>query len=128
TIQFSQTLDLVEGLNIIDLERFARDSEVQSLIIASVLEDVLYNHKNTVVIIPEAWKFIPQERGNPCKLAVVEFIRQGATNNNFIWIDSQDMSGVDKEPLKQISEWVLGYQSEKNEVKHTLDQIPLPKT
>lgn len=127
TIQFSQTLDLVQGLNIIDLERFARDSEVQSLIIASVLEEVLYNHKDTVVIVPEAWKFIPQERGNPCKLAVVEFIRQGATNHNYIWIDSQDMSGVDKEPLKQISEWILGYQSEKNEVKHTLDQIPLPK-
>lgn len=127
TIQFSKTLDLVDGLNIIDLERFARDSEVQSLIIASILEEVLYNHKDTVVIIPEAWKFIPQERGNPCKLAVVEFIRQGATNHNYIWIDSQDMSGVDKEPLKQISEWILGYQSEKNEVKHTLDQIPLPK-
>ena len=58
---------------------------------------------------------------------VEEFIRQGATNGNFIWIDSQDMAGVDKTPLKQISEWVLGYQSEKNEVKHTIDQIPLPK-
>lgn len=127
TIQFSQKLELVEGLNIIDLERFARDSEVQSLIISSVLEEILYNHKNTVVVIPEAWKFIPQERGNPCKLSVVEFIRQGATNHNYIWIDSQDMSGVDKEPLKQISEWILGYQAEKNEVKHTLDQIPLPK-
>lgn len=127
TIQFSQKLELVEGLNIIDLERFARDSEVQSLIIASVLEEVLYNQKDTVVIVPEAWKFIPQERGNPCKLAVVEFIRQGATNHNYLWIDSQDMSGVDKEPLKQISEWILGYQAEKNEVKHTLDQIPLPK-
>lgn len=127
TIQFSEKLELVDGLNIIDLERFARDSEVQSLIIASVLEEVLYNHKDTVVIIPEAWKFLPQQRGNPCKLSVVEFIRQGATNHNYIWIDSQDMSGVDKEPLKQISEWILGYQSEKNEVKHTLDQIPLPK-
>ena len=37
------------------------------------------------------------------------------------------MSGVDKTPLKQITEWILGYQSEKNEVKHTLEQIPLPK-
>ncbi len=127
TIEFSNTLELQNGLNIINLERFSRDTEVQGLIIASVVEEVLHNHKGVTVIIPEAWKFIPQQRGNPCKLVVEEFIRQGATNKNYIWIDSQDMTGVDKIPLKQISEWLLGYQSEKNEVKHTLDQIPLPK-
>jgi len=128
SISFSNTLDLNEGLNIIDLERFSRDPEVQSLIIRSILEEVLYKFKNTIIVIPEAWKFIPQDRGNPCKLMVEEFIRQGATNKNFLWIDSQDMTGVDKTPLKQISEWVLGYQSEKNEVKHTLDQLPIPKS
>lgn len=127
SINFSNELELVEGLNIVDLERFARDNEVQSLIIRSVLEEVLYKFKDVIIVIPEAWKFIPQDRGNPCKLMVEEFIRQGATNGNYIWIDSQDMTGVDKTPLKQITEWVLGYQSEKNEVKHTLDQIPLPK-
>lgn len=127
TIRFSNKLELVDGLNIIDLERFSRDPEVQSLVIRSVLEEVLYNFKDVIIVIPEAWKFIPQDRGNPCKLMVEEFIRQGATNHNYIWIDSQDMSGVDKTPLKQITEWVLGYQSEKNEVKHTLDQIPLPR-
>ena len=128
TINFSKELELVEGLNIIDLERFSRDSEVQSLIIRSVLEEVLYKFKDVIIVIPEAWKFIPQDRGNPCKLMVEEFIRQGATNGNYIWIDSQDMTGVDKTPLKQITEWILGYQSEKNEVKHTLEQIPLPKS
>lgn len=127
SITFSNELELVEGLNIIDLERFSRDGEVQSLIIRSVIEEVLYNRKDVIIVIPEAWKFIPQNRGNPCKLMVEEFIRQGATNGNFMWIDSQDMAGVDKIPLKQISEWILGYQSEKNEVKHTIDQIPLPK-
>lgn len=128
TISFSDNLELVDGLNVIDLERFSRDSEVQSLVIMSVLEEILYNYKDVIVVIPEAWKFIPQDRGNPCKLIVEEFIRQGAANKNYIWIDSQDMSGVDKIPLKQISEWILGYQSENNEVKHTLDQLPIPKT
>lgn len=127
SITFSNTLELFDGLNIIDLERFSRDSEVQSLIIRSVVEEVLNNFKDVIIVIPEAWKFLPQSRGNPCKLIVEEFIRQGATNNNFIWIDSQDMSNVDKIPLKQISTWILGYQSERNEVKHTIDQIPLPK-
>jgi len=126
SINFSKELDLVEGLNIIDLERFSRDQEVQSLIIRSVVEEVLHNFKDVILVIPEAWKFLPQKRGNPCKLIIEEFIRQGATNNNFIWIDSQDMADVDKAPLKQISTWILGYQSERNEVKHTIDQIPLP--
>ena len=103
TITFSNTLELVEGLNIIDLERFSRDSEVQGLIIASVLEEILYNKKNTLVLIPECWKFIPQKRGSPCKLSLEEFIRQGATNGNYVWLDSQDLSGVDKSPLKQIT-------------------------
>jgi hypothetical protein len=128
TITFSNTLDLVDGLNIVDLERFSRDSEVQGLIIASVLDEILYKFKDCIVLIPEAWKFVPQDRGSPTKLALEEFIRQGATNRNYIWIDSQDMSGVDKTPLKQISTWILGYQSEKNEVKHTLEQIPLPSS
>jgi len=126
TINFSNELELIEGLNIIDLERFSRDIEVQSLIIRSVADEVLNKFKNVILVIPEAWKFLPQGRGNPCKLIVEEFVREGATNNNFIWIDSQDMAGVDKIPLKQVSNWILGYQSEINEVKHTLDQIPLP--
>jgi len=126
SISFSKDLNLVEGLNIIDLERFSRDTEVQSLIIRSVVEEVLHNFKDVIIVIPEFWKFSPQKRGNPCKLIIEEFVRQGATNNNYIWIDSQDMSGVDKTPLKQVSTWVLGYQSEKNEVKHTIEQIPLP--
>ncbi len=126
SINFSSKLELVEGLNIIDLERFSRDPEVQSLVISSVVEEVLNEFKDVIIVIPESWKFLPQKRGNICKLAIEEFIRQGATNNNYVWIDSQDMSNVDKVPLKQISTWILGYQSEKNEVKHTLDQIPLP--
>lgn len=126
SINFSKELELVEGLNIIDLERFSRDSEVQSLIIRSVVEEVLYNFKDVIIVIPEAWRFIPQERGSPCKLIIEEFIRQGATNGNYLWIDAQNLTAVDKEPLKQVSEYILGYQSEENEVKKTLSQIPLP--
>lgn len=128
SVRFSNTLDMGDGLNIIDMERFSRDQEVQSLIIQSVADEILNTYKDVILIIPEAWKFLPQKRGNPCKLIIEEFIRQGAANNNFIWIDSQDMTNVDKVPLKQISTWILGYQREINEVKRTLEQIPLPKS
>lgn len=121
----SKTLDIRDGINIMNLERFSE--EAQSLIIQSVADEVLKTMKGVIIVIPEAWKFLPQKYNNPCKRVVESFIRQGATNQNFIWIDSQDMAGVDKTPLKQISTWILGYQSERNEVKHTLDQISLPK-
>jgi hypothetical protein len=121
----SKTLDIREGINIMNLERFSE--EAQSLIIQSVADEVLKTMKGVIIVIPEAWKFLPQKYNNPCKRVVESFIRQGATNQNFIWIDSQDMAGVDKIPLKQISTWILGYQAERNEVKHTLDQISLPK-
>jgi len=121
----SSTLNIGEGINIMNLERFSE--EAQSLIIQSVADEVLKTMKGVIIVIPEAWKFLPQKYNNPCKRVVESYIRQGATNQNFIWIDSQDMAGVDKIPLKQISTWILGYQSERNEVKHTLDEISLPK-
>jgi len=121
----SKTLDMHDGINIMNLERFSE--EAQSLIIQAVADEVLKTMKGVIIVIPEAWKFLPQKYNNPCKRVVESYIRQGATNNNFIWIDSQDMAGVDKIPLKQISTWILGYQAERNEVKHTLDQISIPK-
>lgn len=121
----SKTLDIREGINIMNLERFSE--EAQSLIIQSVADEVLKTMKGVILVIPEAWKFLPQKYNNPCKRVVESFIRQGATNQNFVWIDSQDMAGVDKIPLKQISIWIMGFQAERNEVKHTLDQISLPK-
>lgn len=121
----SKVLTIYDGINIMNLERFSE--EAQSLIIQSVADEVLKTMKEVILVIPEAWKFLPQKYNNPCKRVVESFIRQGATNNNFIWIDSQDMAGVDKIPLKQVSTWILGYQAERNEVKHTLDQISLPR-
>lgn len=123
---FSRTLTLNDGVNIMNLERFS--VEIQSLVIRSVLETVLNEFKGVSVVMPEAWKFDPQGMGNPCKRATEEFIRQGATNENYLLIDSQDMAGVDKTPLKQVSTWILGLQTERNEVEHTLDQISLPKS
>jgi hypothetical protein len=124
-ISFSHSLDLQPGINIMDLIQMK--NEIQSLVIRSVLEVVLREMHDTIVVIPEAWKFLPQERGNPCKQTAEEFIRQGATNRNYLWIDSQDIAGVDKTPLKSVSTWILGLQSELNEVRHTLGQMPISK-
>jgi regulator of replication initiation timing len=119
----SHTLDIKEGINIMDLERFKE--ETQGIIIKSVLEEVLKREKNVMIFIPECWKYLPEKLGNPVKRPAEEFIRQGATNSNFLVLDSQDITGVSKSILKQVSNWILGYQREKNEIERTLDQIPL---
>ncbi len=82
----SKTLDIKEGINIMDLERFKE--ETQGLIIRSILNEVLNKEKNTIVIIPEAWKYLPEKLGSPVKRPAEAFIRQGATNNNFLFLDS----------------------------------------
>ena len=121
----SKTLDIKEGINIMDLERFKE--ETQSLIIRSVLNEVLKKEKNVIVIIPEAWRYLPERLSTPVKRPAEAFIRQGATNNNYLFIDSQDITGISKTILKQVSNWYLGYQREINEIKRVLDQVNLPK-
>jgi len=121
----SNTLNLNDGINIMDIERFRE--ETQTLVIRSVLLEVLKHYKNTVIVLPEAWRYVPERIGSPVKRPAETFIRQGASNNNYLWMDSQDITGVSKVILKQVSNWILGYQREINEIKRTLDQIPLIK-
>lgn len=121
----SKILNLTDSVNVIDVQRFSE--EVQGLIIQSVLDEVLKNYHDVIVVMPEAWKFLPQDYNTPCKRSIESFIRQGATNGNYVFIDSQDIAGIDKIIIKQVSNWILGLQTEINEVKHTLAQLPIPK-
>jgi len=124
--QLADTLHVEKGeLNIMDLRGFNR--ELQSLIIERTLQKIYRELTDVRVAIPEAWKFAPQQGSNICKDAIVQFVREGATNDNYLLIDAQDMTRVAKEPLKQMRQWNLGLQMEKNEVERTRDQMPVPK-
>lgn len=124
-VSFARTLDLSPGLNVLDLSnREVFPPELQSLVMRSALEWVYEKCNGTITIIPEAWEFIPQGRGSPVKLAAVELIRKGAGLANYVWLDSQDIGGVDKELLRSCPVWLLGVQREANEVKRVLDNIP----
>jgi hypothetical protein len=121
-VKWATSIKLQRGVNVMDLSDL--NIEMQHLVIRSSIDWVLNHEKNTVVVIPEAWKFIPQGRGTPVKLAAESYIRQGAGLSNFLWLDSQDIAGIDKLILKSCSLWLLGVQRESNEIKRTLDQIP----
>lgn len=119
---FASELVLAEGVNVMELGHFSE--EVQSLVISSCLEAIQQDHHHTVVVIPEAWLFLPQARGNPVKWSAQHVIRQGGASENYLWLDSQDVTTVTKDVLKSVGVWLLGRQQEINEVKRVLDQLP----
>jgi len=111
-----------QGLNVMDLSAFT--SEMQGLIIRSVLEWVYETLRDVITVIPEAWEFVPQKRSSPVMLAAETLIRKGAALRNFLWLDSQDLAGVNKDIVRQAQVWILGVQREVNEVRRTLSHIP----
>jgi len=119
---FSDKLNLAPGINVMDVTNLS--DGLKSLVIRSVIEWVHKRGRKIVVIIPEAWKFIPEGRSTPVKLALEGLIREGAGVENFVWMDSQDLRGVDKMLLRSVIVWLFGVQRQKNEVASTLASIP----
>jgi len=120
-------IEIGPGVNVMDLEEIYHRPEVQALIIRSVMEHILEKERNIIIVVPECWKFLPQGRNTPVKVFFERFIREGAAIGNFLWLDSQDIASVDKTPLRQVDNWILGRQREEHEVQRTIDAIPLPK-
>lgn len=125
-VPFARELDLKPGLNVMDLVGL-RD-EVQSLVIASTLEALHESASGVIVVIPEAWKFVPEGRGTPVKYPLEAIARQGAGVGVYVFLDSQDITGVDKSILKNVDTWLIGRQREKNEVERAIAQLPLPRS
>ena len=120
-LKFNKTLDLIDGINVVDLTEMT--VELQSLVIQSTMEYVINNLQETILIVPEAWEHIPQGRNTPVKLYAETFIRKGAAIGNYLFIDSQDIAGIDKMPLRQCNNWILGRQREGHEVERVREQI-----
>jgi hypothetical protein len=120
-LRFIKTLDLIDGINVMDLTEMT--VELQSLVIQSTMEYVINNLHDTILIVPEAWEHIPQGRNTPVKLYAETFIRKGAAIGNYLFIDSQDIAGIDKMPLRQCNNWILGRQREGHEVERVREQI-----
>ncbi len=118
----ADTVDLKPGLNVMDLGDYP--AELQALVIQSVLGWIYQHERNVIAVIPEAWQFVPQGKGAPVKLAAIDLARKGAGLGDFLWLDSQDLAGVEKEVVRQASVWLLGVQRESNEIKRTLAHIP----
>lgn len=113
---------LHRGLNVMDLSGYS--SALQALVIRSVVEHIYEHEQDVVTVIPEAWEFLPELRGSPCKQAVETLIRKGGGLHNFLWVDSQDLAGVWKLAVRAAKVYLIGVQREANEIKRTLSNIP----
>ncbi len=118
---FSDRLVLTEGVNVMDLSNMRL--ETQHVVIASTIEYIFQNLDHVVVIVPEAWETLPQNRMTPVKWVAQQFIRKGAAIGNYMFLDSQDIAGVDKTPLRQCDNWLMGRMKEAHEVERILKQL-----
>lgn len=115
-------IELQTGLNVMDLRSYPE--ELQMLIVSSSLRWIHEHESEVISILPEAWKFAPQGRNTPVKLEVRKIAREGAGLKNYMWVDSQDIAGVEKEILRAAAVWLLGVQREANEIERALSSIP----
>jgi hypothetical protein len=111
-------VDIRPGLSVMDLIDYP--FELQILVIASTLDWIHKHEEGIITVIPEAWKFVPQGRNTPVRGMAENLVREGAGLGNFVWLDSQDMAGVEKILLRACSTWLVGVQREANEVKRAL--------
>ncbi|HEY3972354.1 MAG TPA: hypothetical protein VGM18_05070 [Candidatus Sulfotelmatobacter sp.] len=115
-------IDLQPGLNVMDLRQYPE--ELQMLIVSSSVRWVHQREDEVITVLPEAWKFAPQGRNTPVIVEVRKIAREGAGLKNYLWIDSQDIAGVEKEILRGAAVWLLGVQREANEIERALKSIP----
>jgi hypothetical protein len=122
--QWSSKLELQEGvINVMDLEGLSEG--VQSLIIASCLEEVFDELENIVVVVPEAPDFFPAGKGSPSKVVGRRIAKKGGAINNFLYLDSQMIVDVDPIVRSQARLWLLGPQgSYEHEIDRTLKLLP----
>src|SRR5439155_5297458 len=76
--QFSDTLELQPGVNVMDLSPMEENPEIQQLVIAASLEEIHTQMHDVIGVVPEAWEQLPQGKLTPVKWAAERFIRKGA--------------------------------------------------
>lgn len=83
----------------------------QQLVIAATVDWIMEHETDTVLILPEARDFIPEGERTPAKRALEDLIRKGASLRNYLWLDSQALTGVDMDVARSIGTWLFGRQT-----------------
>ncbi len=122
SIHFSKDLEVGSGTYVMDLETVR--GSLQQLIIASSVDRIMEKHSNVIVVLPEARDFIPEDRKAPVKLSIENLIRKGAKLGNYLWLDSQSLTGLDMDVMRNIGTWLFGRQDLDLEAERSAKMIP----
>lgn len=120
--ELASDLLLEPGLNVMDVT--AASLQMQMLYVRSALDRVNERRRDTIVVIPEAWEFVPNGRSTPVKSGAEALTRKGSVLGNHVWVDSQDLAAVDMIIRRGVQVWLFGVQRETNEIKRNIDLIP----
>ena len=124
--RFTDKLDLQEsGVYVEDLVGIS--DEVQCLLIASVMKKCYEEASGIIVVFPEAWKFLPQDRGSPVKWVIEKYVREMGAVESYLWMDTQDLRGVDKKHLRSIEVRLFGRQPDPHEIEELLKALPMAR-
>jgi len=124
--RFTDRLELHEtGTYVEDL--IGLSDELQNLFLASLMRKVYEEFSGVIIPLPEVWKFLPQDKGSPVKWIIEKFAREMGAVDNWLWIDAQDLRGVDKKHLRSIDTRLFGRQPDSHEIEELLKALPLPK-
>ena len=109
SIKFSPELKLMRGVQLMDMENIR--PSLQQLIISATIDRIMQSHKNVIVVLPEARDFIPEDRRTPAKMSIESLIRKGAKLGNYLWCDSQSLTGLDLDVMRSVGIWLFGRQN-----------------
>lgn len=98
--------------------------EGQQLIAKTVFEQALRKFKKIIIIIDEAFKFLPQKYSSACARAIQEYITQGGATECFMWMSTQFLAPTNKDAMKAMQIKLLGRQAHVTECEHTVALIP----
>ena len=106
------------GVNVVNLEGWPET--VQQLVISATLDYLMDDGERRhplLVVLPEARTFVPSDRATPVKLSADRFARMGAKLNLYLWLDSQALTGVDQQLLRNFALVLQGVQSSDLEIR-----------
>lgn len=113
-------LGIGPGLNAVNLEGWPLT--VQQLVVTATLDRLIETTPRRrpaplIVVLPEARAFIPDGQKTPVTRAADYFTSQGAKLNLFLWIDSQSLTGVDQQIIRNFALLLQGVQTSDLEIK-----------
>ena len=122
SIKFSPELKLMRGVQLMDMENIR--PSLQQLIISATIDRIMQSHKNVIVVLPEARDFIPEDRRTPAKMSIESLIRKGAKLGNYLWCDSQSLTGLDLDVMRSVGIWLFGRQNLDREMERSAKAVP----